>query len=79
MNSFFRYLILFIVIIFLSRFFGLIIGKLIRFWYILLPAVILWYLMNLNKKKKADFHKKTGLDPEKEVHLKEEPKIEEED
>jgi hypothetical protein len=48
----------------------------IRFWYIVLPFILILYYYISKRKESIKFRKATGLDPEKEVKLKKEPKIE---
>jgi hypothetical protein len=51
----------------------------IRFWFIILPLILILYYYIRKRKESIKFRKTTGLDPEKEVKLKKEPKIEVED
>ena len=48
----------------------------IRFWFIILPLILILYYYISKRKESIKFRKTTGLDPEKEVKLKKEPKIE---
>jgi len=51
----------------------------IRFWYVSIP-LILYFLYEFRKsKKRTIFRRETGLNPEDEVKLKEDPVIEDEE
>ena len=76
MRVYIRYLVLFLFLIMIFRFFGFIMSFTIRFWYIILPLILFLYYYYGKKKEGKKFKKTTGLDPEKEVKLKKEPKIE---
>ncbi|MBC8485272.1 MAG: hypothetical protein H8D45_04445 [Bacteroidetes bacterium] len=79
MRAYIRYLVLFLFLIVIFRFFGFIMSFAIRFWYIILPLILIFYYYIRKQKESLKFRKTTGLDPEKEVKLKKEPKIEVED
>ncbi len=79
MRAYIRYLVLFLFLIVIFRFFGFIMSFTIRFWYIILPLILIFYYYIRKQKESLKFRKTTGLDPEKEVKLKKEPKIEVED
>ncbi len=76
MKGYLRFLILFLFLIVIFRFFGFIMSFAIRFWFIVLPLILILYYYLSKRKESIKFMKKTGLDPEKEVKLKKEPKIE---
>ncbi len=79
MRAYIRYLVLFLFLIVIFRFFGFIMSFAIRFWYVILPLILILYYYNGKRKESKKFRKTTGLDPEKEVKLKKDPKIEVED
>ena len=79
MREYLRFLILFLFLIVIFRFFGFMMSFAIRFWFIILPLGLILYYYISKRKKSIKFRKTTGLDPEKEVKLKKEPKIEVED
>jgi len=76
MREYLRFLILFLLLIVIFRFFGFMMSFAIRFWYVILPLGLILYYYIRKRKKSIKFWKTTGLDPEKEVKLKKEPKIE---
>lgn len=51
----------------------------IRFWYVSIPLLIYLFYKFMKNKKRSDFSKTTGLDPDNEVKLKEDPIIKDED
>ena len=79
MRGYLRFFILFLFLIVIFRFFGFIMSFAIRFWYVILPLILILYYYFRKQKENIKFRKTTGLDPEKEVKLKKEPKIEVED
>ncbi|MCD4797135.1 MAG: hypothetical protein K8R49_08210 [Candidatus Cloacimonetes bacterium] len=79
MRSIFRYIIFLFFIFLLFRFFGVILSYSIRFWYIVIPVLLLLYYSAKKKVAGKKFQNKTGLDPDKEVKLKKEPEIKVED
>ncbi|MBT3756016.1 MAG: hypothetical protein HOK80_02830 [Candidatus Cloacimonetes bacterium] len=79
MRNLLNYIVPFLVLILVFRFFNFIIFYAIRFWYVSIP-LILYFLYEFNKsRKKRSFKHETGLDPGDEVKLKEDPVIEDED
>ncbi len=81
MKNFYFYLVVMLIFFLVFRFFGFIMAYAIRFWFIVLPAVLLLYYYVRKKRVEKSFRSQTGLDPDKEVKLKQEPeiKIEEDD
>ncbi|MCK4654754.1 MAG: hypothetical protein KAU01_09935 [Candidatus Cloacimonetes bacterium] len=79
MRPVFRYFVLFLIFFLLFRFFGIIFSFTIRFWYIVLPVLIYFYFVAKKRLENKYTKRRTGLDPDKEVKLKKEPKIEVED
>ena len=75
MKNIYWYLVFMLVFFLVFRFFGRVMFYAIRFWYIVLPAVLLLYFFGRQKRDKKDFRAHTGLDPDKEVKLKQEPEI----
>ena len=79
MKNLLNYIVPFLIMILVFRFFNFIIIFAIRFWYVSIPLV-LYLLYEFRKRRKQNkFKQDTGLDPEKEVKLKEDPIIEDED
>jgi len=76
MRSIFKYIIPFLIIILLFKFIGFIFQVSIKFWYIVLPLAIYYYVSSKIKMKKREFKNRTHLYPEKEVKLKKEVEIE---
>ena len=76
MKNYFRYFVVVLVMLLIFRFFGFIMVGLLRYWFIVVPAILILYYMNRKKTRNTEFKKNTGLDPKDEVHLKEEPKVE---
>ncbi|MCF7794469.1 MAG: hypothetical protein K9N09_03045 [Candidatus Cloacimonetes bacterium] len=79
MRGFYWYLITFVTIMLFFRFFGFIMAYAIRFWFVVIPVVLILYYYFRKQKADNTFKRNTGLDPDKEVKLKEEPKVEEEE
>ena len=78
MKNILNYIIPFIVLILVFRFFSFIMYFAFRFWYISIPLVLyLVYEFRRNRKKRK-FNQETGLDPSDEIKLKEDPIIEDE-
>jgi len=78
MKNLLNYIIPFIILILIFRFFSFIMFYTIRFWYISIPLVLyLIYEFRKNRKKQT-FKKDTGLNPSDEIKLKEDPIIEDE-
>jgi len=78
MKNLINYIIPFLVLILIFRFFNFIMYFTIRFWYVSIPLVLyLIYAVRRNRKKKK-FKQETGLDPGDEIKLKEDPIIEDE-
>lgn len=79
MKNLLNYIVPFLILILVFRFFNFIMYFAIRFWYVSIPFVlyILYEFRKSSKKKK--FKQNTGLDPEKEVKLKEDAIIEDEE
>ena len=79
MKNLLNYIIPFLIVILVFRFFGFIMTYAIRFWYVSIP-LILYFLYEFRKsKKRTIFRRETGLNPEDEVKLKEDPVIEDEE
>jgi hypothetical protein len=64
-----------VIVMLVFRFFGFIMAFTVRFWFIVLPVVLLLYYYSKKSKAKKEFKSNTGLDPDKEVKLKQEPDI----
>ena len=79
MKNLLNYIIPFLIVILVFRFFGFIMTYAIRFWYVSIP-LILYFLYEFRKsKKRTIFKRETGLNPGDEVKLKEDPVIEDEE
>lgn len=79
MKNILNYIIPFLILILVFRFFNFIMYFAIRFWYISIPlALYLFYEVRKSSKRKK-FKQDTSLDPDKEVKLKEDAIIEDED
>ncbi|HPR18814.1 MAG TPA: hypothetical protein PLD62_11275 [Candidatus Cloacimonadota bacterium] len=76
MRGLYWYLVAFLIILLIFRFFSFIMAFAIRFWYVTIPLAVAVYITFRTRKEKKEFRAKTGLDPNKEVKLKQEPKIE---
>lgn len=79
MKNLLNYIVPFLILILVFRFFNFIMYFAIKFWYVSIPLVL--YLLyefrkSSNRKK---FKQDTGLDPDKEVKLKEDAVIEDEE
>ncbi|MDA3814733.1 MAG: hypothetical protein PF570_10840 [Candidatus Cloacimonetes bacterium] len=79
MKNFLNYIIPFHVLILVFRFFNFIMYFAIRFWYVSIPLVLYLLYEFRKSRKQKKFKQDTGLDPEKEVKLKDDPIIEDED
>ncbi len=79
MKNFLNYIIPFLVLILVFRFFSFIMYFAIRFWYISIPLVLYLLYEFRKSRKQKKFKQDTGLDPEKEVKLKDDPIIEDEE
>ncbi len=66
MRSFIYFMIPFVIIFLLFKLFGFI---LFRFWFIIIPLIVYYYVTSKLKKKKDNFKNRTHLDPKKEVKL----------
>ncbi len=77
MKNYFNYFIIVLVVIMVSRFFGRILLLFGRFWFIVIPLILILYYMNKKRSQNRKFKRTTGLDPKDEVQLKKEPKVEE--
>ena len=78
MKNLLNYIIPFLILILVFRFFNFVMYFAIRFWYISIPiALYLLYEFRKSRKRKK-FKQDTGLDPNKEVKLKEDAVIEDE-
>ena len=75
MNRMFWYFISMLVLFLVFRFFGIIMVYAIRFWFISIPLVLLLLYYLRKKRSNKSFNSQTGLDPGKEVKLKQEPEI----
>ncbi|MCF7859404.1 MAG: hypothetical protein K9N07_08830 [Candidatus Cloacimonetes bacterium] len=79
MRRFLSYVLPFLLIIIFFRFFNFILFYAIRFWYITLPlGLYIFYEIRKSRKQKK-FKDQTGLDPDKEVKLKDKPVIEDDE
>jgi len=63
------------VLLIFFRFIGFIFRFGIKYWYIVIPLMIIFYLFR-KKKRKDNIN---GLDPDKEIKLKEKPIIEDDE
>lgn len=79
MRSFYWYLISFIVIMLIFRFFSFIMAFAIRFWFVVIPLILILSYYFRRKRESKVFKQNTGLDPHKELKLKKAPKVEEEE
>ena len=78
MKTLLRYVIPFLVLVLVFRFSSFILLYAIRFWYVSIPLA-LYFLYEFRKSsKRKKFKQDTGLDPDKEVKLKEDAVIEDE-
>jgi len=78
MKHLLNYIVPLLILILVFRFFSFIMYFTIRFWYVSIP-LILYVIFEFRKSnKKRKFKQDTGLDPNKEVKLKEDPIIEDE-
>jgi hypothetical protein len=79
MKNLLNYIVPFLILILIFRFFNLVMSFAIRFWYVSIPlALYLFYEFRKSRKRKK-FKQDTGLDPDKEVKLKEDAVIEDEE
>ncbi len=79
MKNLLNYIIPFLILILVFRFFNFVMYFAIRFWYVSIPLVLyLLYEFRKSRKRKI-FKHDTGLDPDNEVKLKEDAIIEDED
>ena len=79
MRNLLNYIVPFLILILIFRFFNFVMYFAIRFWYVSIPLVLyLLYEFRKNRKKNK-FKQDTGLNPDDEVKLKEEAIIEDEE
>ena len=79
MKNLLNYIIPFLILILVFRFFNFVMYFAIRFWYVSIPLV-LYFLYEFRKnRKKNKFKQDTGLNPKDEVKLKEDAVIEDEE
>ena len=79
MKNLLNYIIPFLVLILVFRFFNFIMYFAIKFWYVSIPlALYLFYDFRKSSKRKK-FKHNTALNPDNEVKLKEKPIIENEE
>ncbi len=79
MKNLLNYIIPFLILILVFRFFNFVMYFTIRFWYVSIPLVLYLFYEFRKSRKKNKFKHDTGLDPDNEVKLKEDPIIEDED
>lgn len=79
MKNLLNYIIPFLILILVFRFFNFVMYFAIRFWYVSIPLVLYLFYEFRKSRKKNKFKHDTGLDPDNEVKLKEDPIIEDED
>ena len=79
MKNLLNYIVPFLILILVFRFFNFIMYFAIRFWYVSIPFVLYLFYEFRKSSKKKKFKQNTGLDPEKEVKLKEDAIIEDEE
>ena len=78
MKNLLNYIVPFLILILVFRFFNFIMYFAIRFWYISIPLAFYLFYEFRKSRKKMKFKQETGLDPDKEVKLKEDAIIEDE-
>ncbi|MDP8201018.1 MAG: hypothetical protein P9M11_02635 [Candidatus Tenebribacter burtonii] len=79
MKNLLNYIIPLIILILVFRFFNFIMFFAIRFWYVSIPLTLYLLYEFKRSRKKQRFKQDTGLDPDKEVKLKEDAVIEDEE
>ena len=79
MKNLLNYIIPFLILILVFRFFNFVMYFTIQFWYVSIPLVLYLFYEFRKSRKKNKFKHDTGLDPDNEVKLKEDPIIEDED
>jgi len=79
MRNLLNYIVPFLILILVFRFFNFIMYFAIRFWYVSIPLALYLFYELRKSRKKNKFKQDTGLDPDDEVKLKEDPVIEDED
>ena len=79
MKNLLNYIIPFLILILVFRFFNFVMYFAIRFWYVSIPLVLYLIYEFRKSRKKNNFKQDTGLDPDNEVKLKEDPIIEDEE
>jgi TctA family transporter len=75
MRKFYLYFVSMLIFFFVFRFFGFIMAYAIRYWFIILPVILIIYFHRRRLRVQKDYRSQSGLDPHKEVKLKEEPEI----
>lgn len=79
MKNLLNYIIPLLILILVFRFFNFVMYFAIRFWYVSIPLALYLFYEFRKSRKKNRFKQDTGLDPDNEVKLKEDPIIEDED
>ena len=79
MKNLLNYIIPFLILILIFRFFNFIMYFAIRFWYVSVPLALYLFYEFRKSRKQNRFKQDTGLDPNKEVKLKEDAVIEDEE
>ena len=79
MKNLLNYIIPFLILILVFRFFNFIMYYSIKFWYISIPLVLYLFYEFRKSSKRKKFKQDTGLNPDNEVKLKEDPIIEDEE
>ena len=79
MRNLLNYIIPFLILILVFRFFNFIMYFAIRFWYISIPLALYLFYEFRKSRKQNRFKQDTGLDPDNEVKLKDDPIIEDEE
>ena len=78
MKNLLNYIIPFLILILVFRFFNFVMYFAIRFWYVSIPLVLYLLYEFRKSRKKNKFKQDTGLNPKDEVKLKEDAVIEDE-
>lgn len=77
MKFFLRYILLIFIILIMIRFFRFILILSIKFWFIIIPLLVIVYF--ILKSRRFKVIKDNDLDPDKEIKVYPEPTIEDEE